>query len=54
MSSKKKKRSCPFSLAKARLKKAKSTFDKEWATKLAESDKGLYYNQEESLYEIDD
>ena len=53
MSSKKKKRSCPFSSAKARPKKAKSTFDKEWAAKLAESDKGSYYNQEELLDEID-
>ena len=53
MSSKKKKRSCPFSSAKARPKKAKSTFDKEWAAKLVESDKSSYYNQDESLDEID-
>ena len=53
MSSKKKKRSCPFSSTKARPKKVKSTFDKEWAVKLAESDTGSYYNQEESLDEID-
>ena len=52
MSTKKKKRSCPFSSAKARPKKAKSPFDKEWAAKLAESDKGSYYNQE-LLCEID-
>ena len=31
VSSKKKKRSCPFSSAKAKSKKAKNTFDKEWA-----------------------
>ena len=35
MSSKKKKLSCSFSSAKARPKKAKSAFAKEWATKLA-------------------
>ena len=39
MSSKQKKRSCPFSSAKGRPKKAKSTLEKEWAAKLAESDK---------------
>ena len=53
MSSKKKKRSCPFSTAKARPKKAKSSFDKEWAAKLAESDKGSFYNQKELLDKID-
>ena len=35
MSSKKKKRSCPFSSAKGRPKMAKNTFDKEWTAKLA-------------------
>ena len=43
MSSGKKKRSCPFSSAKVRPKKVKkNTFDKEWAAKLAESDKGSF------------
>ena len=53
MSSRKKKRSCPFSSAKERPKKAKNTFDKKWAAKLAESDKGSYYNQEKLLDELD-
>ena len=53
MSSRKKKRPCPFSSAKGRPKKAKNTFDKEWAAKLAESDKGSYYNQEKLLDELD-
>jgi len=52
MSSKKKKRSCPFSSAKGRPKKAKNTFDKELAGKLAESDKGSFYNQEKLLDEL--
>ena len=42
MSSRKKKRSCPFSLAKGRPKKVKNTFDEEWTAKLAESDKGSF------------
>jgi len=41
MSSKKTERSCPFSSAKGRPKKAKNTFNKEWAAKLAESGKGF-------------
>ena len=53
MSSRKKKQSCPFSSAKGRPKKAKNTFDKEWAAKLAKSDKGSYYNQEKLLDELD-
>ena len=53
MSSKKKKRSYPFSSAKGRPKKAKHTFDKEWAAKLAESDKGSIYNHEKLLDELD-
>jgi len=53
MSSKKKKRSCLFSSAKGRPKKAKNTFDKEWAAKLAESNKGSFYNQEKLLDELD-
>ena len=37
----KKEKSCPFSALKPRAKKkSKSEFDKEWAAKLAESDKG--------------
>ena len=44
---KKKKRSCLFSSSKPRAKKkSKSEFDKQWAAKLAESDKGSVYRQE--------
>ena len=51
---KKKKRSCPFSSSKPRAKKiSKSEFDKEWAAKLAESDKGSFYRQEKWLEELD-
>ena len=53
MSSKKAKRSCPFSSAKGRPKKTKNTFNKEWAAKLAESGKGSFYNQEKLLDERD-
>ena len=53
MSSKKKKRSWPFSSARGRPKKAKITLDKEWAAKLADSDKGSFYNQEKLLDELD-
>ena len=50
----KKKRSCPFSSSKPRAKKkSKSEFDKEWAAKLAESDKGSFYQQEKWLEELD-
>ena len=42
MSSRKKKRSCPFSSAKGRPKKVKNTFHTEWVAKLAESDKGSF------------
>jgi len=52
MSSKKKKRSCPFSSAEGRPKKAKNTFGKAWAAKLAESDKGSFHNQEKLLDEL--
>ena len=31
----------------------KNTFDKEWAAKLVESDKGSYHNQEKLLDELD-
>ena len=48
----KKRRSCPFSSSKPRAKKrSKSGFDKEWAAKLAESDKGSFYRQEKWLEE---
>ena len=51
---KKKKRSCPFSSSKPKAKKkSKSEFDKEWAAKLAESDKGSFYQQEKWLEELD-
>ena len=53
MSLKKKEWSCPFSSAEERPKKAKNTFNKEWAAKLAESDKGSFYNQERLLDELD-
>ena len=53
MSSKKKQRSCPFSSAKGRPKKAKNTFGKEWTAKLTDSDKGSFYNQEKLLDELD-
>ena len=54
MPPKKKKRSCPFSSSKPRAKKkSKSEFDKEWAAKLAESDKGSFYQQEKLFEELD-
>ena len=49
MLSEKKKRSCPFWSAKRRGKKAKKGFQKDWAVKLAESDKGSFYYQDEWL-----
>ena len=48
MPPKKKKRASPFSSTPKRKKTTKS-FCKEWASKLAESDKGSYYNQEKWL-----
>ena len=48
MPPKKKKRACPFSSTPKRKKTTKS-FCKEWASKLAESDKGSYYKQEKWL-----
>ena len=51
MAPKKKKRSCPFASSKPRQKKSKKDFDGEWAVKLAESDKGSYYDQKEWLEE---
>ena len=54
MPPKKKKRSCPFPSSKPRgKKKSKSEFDKQWAAKLAESDKGSVYRQEKWLEELD-
>ena len=54
MPPKKKKRSCPFSSSKPRAKKkSKSEFDKQWAAKLAESDRGSVYRQEKWLEELD-
>ena len=48
--SKEEKRACPFSYSIPRQKKtAKSFAAKEWAQKLAESDKSSYYNQEKWL-----
>ena len=52
MSSKKKKRSCPFSSSKPRAKKRKKAFNSDVATELASSDKGSFYNQDEWLEEI--
>ena len=43
-----------ISSSKPRAKrKSKSEFDKEWAAKLAESDKGSFYQQEKWLEELD-
>ena len=54
MPPKKKKRSNPFSSSKpSAKKKSKSEFDKEWAAKLAESDKGSFYQQEKWFEELD-
>ena len=51
---KKEKRSCPISSSKpGAKKKSKSDFDKEWAGKLAESDKGSFYQQEKWLEELE-
>ena len=49
MLSEKKKRSCPFWSAKRRGKKAEKGFQKDWAVKLAKSDKGSFYYQDEWL-----
>ena len=43
--SKEEKRACPFSSLTPRRKKTTKSFCKVWASKLAESDKGFYYNQ---------
>ena len=47
--SKEEKRACPFSSSTPRRKKATKSFCKVWASKLAESDKGFYYNKEKWL-----
>ena len=47
--SKEEKKACPFSYTTPRRKKTTKSFCKEWASKLAESDKGSYYNQEKWL-----
>ena len=44
--SKEEKRACPFSSSTPRRKKTTKSFCKVWASKLAEGDKGSYYNQE--------
>ena len=46
---KEEKRACPFSSLTPRLKKTTKSFCKVWVSKLAESDKGSYYNQEKWL-----
>ena len=51
---KKKKRSCLFSSATARPKKGKKLFSSDWAQKLAESDKGSYFDQELWLKELNE
>jgi len=51
-SKKKKKRSCPFSSATARRKKSKKSFSSDCTEKLAESDKGSYFDQEQWLKEL--
>ena len=54
MPAKKKKRSCLFSSATARRKKLKDSFSSDWAEKLAESDKGSYFDQEQWLKELNE
>ena len=49
--SKEERRACPFSSSTPRRKKTTKSFCKVWASKLAESDKGSYYNQEKWLKE---
>ena len=47
---KEEKRACPFSSSTPRQRRQQNRFAaKEWASKLAESDKGSYYNQEKWL-----
>ena len=54
MPAKKKKRLCLFSSATARRKKPKDSFSSDWAEKLAESDKGIYFDQEQWLKELNE
>ena len=54
MPSKKKKMSCPFSSPTASRKKPKKSFSLDWAEKLAESDKGSYFDQEQWLKELNE
>ena len=51
---KKKTWSCFFSSATARRKKPKDSFSSDWAEKLAESDKGSYFDQEQWLKELNE
>ena len=48
------KRSCLFSSATARWKKTKDSFSSDWAEKLAESDKGSYFGQEQWLKKLNE
>jgi len=50
----KRKRCCPFSSSKWRRKKAKKSFNQECAAILATSNRGLYYNQQECLEEVEE
>ena len=47
--SKEEKRACPFSSLIPRRKRTTKSFCKVWVSKLAENDKGSYYNQEKWL-----
>ena len=47
--SKEEKRACSFSSLTPRRKKTTKSFGKVWVSKLAESDKGSYYNEEKWL-----
>ena len=47
--SKEEKRACPVSSSTPRRKKTTRSFCKVWASNLAESDKGSYFNQEKWL-----
>ena len=51
---KRKKRSCLFSSATARQKKPKDSFSSDWAEKLAENDKGSYFDQGQWLKELNE
>ena len=51
---KKKEEVCFFSSATASRKKPKDSFSFDWAEKLAESDKGSYFDQEQWLKELNE